>query len=434
MNHHPLKGFEFLTSWFEAGFFNPKGKLYIAVEVRALQWQETEPAAIVNIYRTILNQIQNTAERALERDHQHELMRHFLASLPLDGMLDILERHTYQRLYRMFFKDWLLLDYHSEPGSPTMAELTLQNLKDTLEQPEVLALKNLIKSYVSLYRIHSLRNGYVYLENLIMPREHYKIIANYDGLMVGDILVARLLPGPSDWLLFDPWIILLPLNEKLLAKSLHRLIKKAGYHKRNFSRFCKKKTILLLQMVNQEVGAAEKDVVEIGESLPLCLGWQEATVGDCRRIMELLKASDAFLDMYEVEVKCFLFFNRDNPETSWGYILLDEDRIAFCVPPQEDLSPVLDALNRVFAESGERMAFSELDSTHERIAHYNSRIIEDLSMFLQNNEEMINDILIPHSYTQYSQEQSRSDFFTKLSLQVGEHLQKNKRATTESPG
>ncbi|MGE5545108.1 MAG: hypothetical protein ACM3UW_09080, partial [Bacillota bacterium] len=392
--------------------------------MKALQWQDMDPAVTVTIYQTILNRIQNFADQTLERDKQHDLMRHFLASLPLGGMLDFLEYHSYQRLYRMFFNDWLLLDYRSKPGGPTMAELTLQNLKNTLDQREVQALTNLVKSYVSVYRILSFGNGQAYLKNLVIPKHNYKITTSYEGFMADDILVTRLLPGPSDWLLLEPWILLLPLNEKLLAKSLRQVMKEAGYHKRDFSRFCKKKTILLLQVINQEVVEAEKEVVAMAENIPFCPDWHEATVSDSQRIMDLLQASDGFQKMNGNEEGRFLFFDPENPgRLSWSYILVEEDRMALCVPPQEDSSLVFDALTQVIAGSGEGLKFTKLDSSHERAVHYNNRIIEDLSRFLQNHEEMIDDILIPRQYTQYCQEQSRSDFFAKLSLLLGERLQ-----------
>ncbi len=40
-----------------------------------------------------------------------------------------------------------------------------------------------------------------------------------------------------------------------------------------------------------------------------------------------------------------LFLDRDNPSRlSWGYILAETDRVAVCIPPHEDLMPVLEAL------------------------------------------------------------------------------------------
>jgi len=403
------------------------------MEVKVLQWQEMDPETIVTIYRNILNRIQDIADQTLERGHHHNLMSHFLASLSLDGMQDLLEGHSYQRLYRMFFYDWLLLDYRSQPGSSTMAELTWQHLKGSLNQAEEQALTNLIKSYVSLYRIYHIRKGQAYLENLIMPRAHYKIPANNDSLMAGDVLVARLLPGPSNWLLLEPWIILLPLNEKLLSRSLLKLMKEAGYNKRNFKRFCKKKTVLLLKLVNQEVVEAGKDMAAIAENIPFCPDWMEATIDDYQRTMDLLKTGYLFPSMNEIGDGGFLFYDRENPSgMSWGYILLENDRIAVCVPPHEDPSSVLEALNRVIAEPGGHLEFTKIEDTRNEIIHNNNRIVADLSRFLQCHEDWIDDILIPRQYTHCCQEQSRSDFFAKLSLLVGKQIQQDKRSAEDS--
>lgn len=415
---------------FKEGFSNLKGKLisgYNRHRGERIAMAELTPAESISIYRNVLNRIQNTADQTLAPDQQHGLMLRFLDSLPLEGMLDILELHSYQRLYRMFFFDWLFLDYRSKPGIPTMAELTLHNLKGTLGQPEQLALINLTKSYISPYRILSLQNGHGHLENLILPKSSYRITYDFEGLMVGDILITRLLPGPgpSQWLFFEPWILLMPINDKLFVKSLHQVMKKAGYRKRDFSCFCKEETIQLLQVINQEIAESERDVAEMVESIPFCPDWQETAVNDHQRIIDLLTACNACRAIEGGKEGSFLFCYPEHRERlTWSYILVEDGRIAVCVPPQEDFTPVLDVLEQALTLSGETLEFIRADSTHEQMAHYNDRMLEDLSCLLQNHEEMINDILLPCRHKDVSEDYSRSDFFTKLSFLLGEKLQK----------
>lgn len=390
-----------------------------------MKWQESSLTEIIDIYRAVLKKVQTVADQTLDRIHQRELQLDFMESLTLDGILDILERHSYKRLYLMFFYDWLFLDYRSDTDSPTMAELTLKNLAGTLDQLEIKALTNLVNSYVSPYRILSFRDGQGHLENLIIPRTNFNITMEFEGLMVGDVLVTRLLPGPRDWLLLEPWILLLPSNEKHLVKSLRLVTKKAGYRKRDINHFCKQKTLSLLQVINQEINEIEKEVVKMVQSMPFRPDWQEAIIDDSQRIMDFLHASDVFLEMEESGSGRFLFINRDNPgRLSWGYILVEEDRIAVCVPPKEDLTLVLDALIQAIAFSGDRLDFVKVGCSNERTDYYNDRMVEDLGEFLQHHEDMIDDLLIPHRYADFNQDHSRSDFFAKLSLRLGEQLQK----------
>ena len=84
----------------------------------------------------------------------------------------------------------------------------------------------------------------------------------------------------------------------------------------------------------------------------------------------------------------------------------------------------MDVLEQALTLSGETLEFIRADSTHEQMAHYNDRMLEDLSCLLQNHEEMINDILLPCRHKDVSEDYSRSDFFTKLSFLLGEKLQK----------
>ncbi len=402
------------------------------VRVKALKWNDSDPNAVIALYRRLLNKIRDTADKTLDGDHQQELMRLFFARLPLDGMLDILGIHSYKRLYRMFFEDWLLLDYRSKRGSPTMAELTLHQMQGDMDSQEKQALTSLIKSQVAPYKVTGIEENLIRVENPMIAKSHYKVISAPDDLMLGDFLITRLLPGPVDWLLLEPWILLMPRDRKMFTNSLRQAMKEAGYGKRDFIDFCKLDMPRLLQVVNGEIVAAEKEMLKIAENIPFCPCWQETAVSDCERLTVLLETSGVFFKTHE-DGGGFLFLERDNPSRlSWGYILFESNRAAVCVPPHEEPTPVLEALGRVIPDSAEFMDFKGMDSTHERYLHYNERMIKDLSIFLQNHEEMIDDILLPRHYDQYDQDETRSDFFTKLSFLLGKYLHSNKTPTEES--
>jgi len=399
--------------------------------VKALKWKDSDPSAVTALYRRLLNNIRDIADRALDGDHQQELMRLFFAHLPLDGMLDILGVYSYKRLYRMFFKDWLLLDYRSKPGSPTMAELTLLHMQGDMDSQEKQALTNLIKSQVALYKVIGIRDNLIRVENPMIANSHYRVLSAPEDLMLGDILVTRLLPGPVDWLLLEPWILLMPRDRKMFTNSLRQAMKEAGYGKRDFIDFCKRDTIRFLEVINREVVAAEKEMLAIADKLSFYPYWQETAVGDSERLANLLETSGVFLKTHEDDGG-FLFLERDNPSgLSWGYILVESNRVAVCVPPHEEPTPVLEALGHVIPDSAEYLDFKRMDSTHEKYLHYNERMIRDLSILLQNHEEMIDDILLPRHYNQYDQDESRSDFFTKLSFLLGKRIHINKTPIDE---
>ncbi len=91
------------------------------------------------------------------------------------------------------------------------------------------------------------------------------------------------------------------------------------------------------------------------------------------------------------------------------------------IPPGETIEPVIDAILEAVENKSDRPIFKILTPVNDMIQHYNGQIISDLNSLLKQCENLTSTLLIPRHYANFKQDQVRSDFFSRLSLILGEY-------------
>ena len=391
--------------------------------------QESDQDKIAQSYQTAMREIRKIADQTLDQTLRDEIKARFLQSLPLNRVPGVVERYSYQRLYSMFFQDWLLLDYRPDRKTPTLAQLALDKSQGVLDHSLCQIMKNLTRTYVSLYRVLRLKDGRGRLENLIPPRTNYNIVTTAEGLMAGDILVTRLLPHPRGWLLYEPWILLLPSDEKSLVRSIVQAMKMEGYPPADAPLFCKEMAVTMLQAVNQEIIEIENELAQMVRQLPFCPRWEEAVLGDPEPVVRLLETNSGFFQIPGEEGRAFLLLNRDLPRLSWGYVLVESDRMVVGLPPRENIAGLLEMLVQATGETGKRLNFAHAQD--ERVYYYNERLVSDLTRLLRERPDLTDDLLLPRAVADSDEDQVRSDFFACLSFLIGGRLSIEENSITE---
>lgn len=388
-----------------------------------MQWSDLSRKEKAELYETIINKLLAFRDERWNKAQKDGVHLDFMSHISLEKIMDILERRIYKKMYTLFAEEWSLLDYRPAAKKPTLAETALLEWDALLSSAEKTALRNLSASFVAPYRILRFFDGRGRLENVILPKSNIDFITTFQELAPGDVIVTRLLPLGKEYMLKEPWLLLLPKDQKRLAETFHDAMREAGYKKRDVHEFCKNQAPVLMGIINETVVEMEKEIAAILEKVPFRPDWHEAEVDDPQRIITFLEENGAFSSIEGEKKGRFLFINRQQKtKLTWGYIVVDENRLAICVPPKEDPDVVLSALYEAMKDEKEDLKFTKIGCSNEKTAYYNQQVLDDLAVFITQNEEMVQDILMPRKEEGSPIEQARADFFAQLSLWLGSRL------------
>ncbi|MGE5405026.1 MAG: hypothetical protein ACM3PP_08805, partial [Candidatus Saccharibacteria bacterium] len=288
------------------------------------------------------------------------------------------------------------------------------------------ALDNLARSYVAPYRVLGWKNGYARLENLIVSRRTYVVWTGEREFMLGDIIVTRLAPvdgGLKTWLLREPWLMLLPFDEKLLQEDLFHRMKKSGFSKRQVSVFCKNYQPNILKMINRAILEIDKEVAVLLDKVPFKPEWQEISVPDAQKLTELFDRHDQMIRLATDAPRYLIMNNGEMGRLTFGYIVIEDDHICICVPPREDFSAVLLVLGEALLSSEIKLESTPGRCAEEKIIQYNELFIDDFYEYVSTHSDQAQYLLVPYRTEEHPEiGQARADFFGKLSLAIGRRL------------
>ncbi len=389
-----------------------------------MEWSSPDAWDIIDCYRDIMDQVQHFADQQIALSEQADLQNTFLDNLPTQKIYDLLQRIFYQRIYTMFFNDWLLLDYRPGRKFPTLAEAALAELKDKLTGLEQEALRNLCASYIAPYRVLSYTDGCGRLENVINPQTTYEFITNFSDLVVGDVIATRLLKiSKSSWLLQEPWLIIIPREEKHLVKSLHRTLKETGYSRNDALDFCKRQASQLLAALNDEIIKMEKDSADMIEEVGFHPVWMEAVIEDHEHWAVILDQNPTLVRPFD-DIDQFVFINKEGTlHLTWAYLELTDDRLCVGIPPREDQENITNILIPAENEALPEPEFVKINPAEEKYRALNQHMVDGIAHLAGQNNDLIDVFLIPRKKPGQSHiEQSRADFFANLSVQLGKRM------------
>lgn len=387
-----------------------------------MDWSSPDSFDIIDAYREVMDKVQLVADQKLSPAEQIDLQNTFLSALPTVKISDLMQRLFYQRLYTMFFNDWLLLDYRQARKGKSLGEVVQTELKDELSDLQVEALRNLNSSFIAPYRILSYDDGYGRLENIIYPETTYQFFTYFSDLMPGDVIVARLLRfDKSTWFLQEPWLVIIPREERHLVKSLHRTVKETGFSKHDTLEFCKNQAIPMLKTLNEEIIRMEKDAAEMIEEIGFHPIWREANIVDRGQLLQVLDQAQTLIRPVE-DVDQFVFINPDgNIHITWAYILLTDNQLVVGMAPREDHQSVGAVLNTNELEPA--LEWTKISPSDQIYTDYSRYMLDGLAALVKQDNELIDSLLIPRKKAGHTHiEQNRADFFASLSLQLGKRL------------
>ncbi len=381
-----------------------------------MKWFKSGPEIDIYTYLTVMEKLRSVSHSWCISPQAEEARSTFFQALPLEGIIDRMERYSYKKLYDMFCADWLLLDYRPARRSPTQAEKYRPELEGQLDEAERLALKNLIASYISPYSINSCQANRGRLENFIVPQFSHSFSTTAPGLMRGDVVVTRLLPGVREQFLNEPWMILLPSDRKVLFQTLWESVRDEGFNKSDLDLYSKEHTTELLRIMNLEVVRMEQDLLSMEEALPLVPHLEETPLDDSAMLGRWLASDDRFHQLRDA----FLYFNRDpTVRLSWAYLRIREGTLVIAVPPGENSLFVRSMLPAAAGTASEHVVWSIIPGGSPLSSETIAQMVGDMKSLLDQDEEMTCPLLIPFQYLNYRQDQSRADFFARLSLELG---------------
>ncbi|MDD3654098.1 MAG: hypothetical protein PHO01_07940 [Desulfotomaculaceae bacterium] len=394
-----------------------------------MEWNKLSVKEQREIYSDVLGRLYSLQEGYFAGPERDTLRREFMSKLPTDDIVDILEREIYKKMYGLFFNDWLTLDYRAGRRSPTMVENILKEKLDIFPgAAERTVLNSLAKSFVAPYRILKSQNGITRMENIILPRRNYYVYTPDHEFIVGDIMVTRLYPaGKQEWLLMEPWLLLMPFDEKLMAERLHNCMKREGFSRRETSLFCKKSLLSILQVANRTIIDVEKEIAASLAPLAIRPEWQQA---DLPNTEDALKALSSMEDIEVLETDTpgrFLLHNsKGEAKWTWTYIALEDDKIRLCIPPREDSAAILDTVARALSNVTEQLDFERVGCTTGPVDALTGGMILDFSKVIARDGEAASRILIPRRSLGGEIDSVQADFFAKLSLEIGKILKEDK--------
>lgn len=394
-----------------------------------MEWNKLSIQEQHEIYTDVLSRLYSLQEEYFPESERYALRREFMAQLTTDAIIDVLEREIYKKMYGLFFNDWLTLDYRYSRRSPTLAESALnEKLHLFPTAAERTALTNLAKSFVAPYRILKSQNGITRMENLILSRRNYYVYTPEHEFVVGDIMITRLYPaGKQEWLLMEPWLLLMPYDEKLIVERLYNRMKKEGFSRREVALFCKNSLISILQVANRTIIDIEKEVAASLAHIEVRPEWQQADLPNTEDALQALSSMEGIEVLETDSPGRFLLHNTAGEANwTWTYIALEDNKIRLCIPPREDSAAVLDTVARALSNVAEKLNFERVGCTTGPVDALTGGMINDLSKMIKKDEESASRILIPRRPSDEEIDPVRADFFAKLSLDIGKILKENK--------
>ncbi|MGE5418281.1 MAG: hypothetical protein ACM3UZ_16200 [Acidobacteriota bacterium] len=391
--------------------------------MNGLEWAQLNIPEKVAVYDEVMNMLHTFRDQSMAIEDRTRLREEFFAKLPTEQIIDVLERETYNKMYLLFFNDWLTLDYKvSEKATPLGSQAIKQNIFE-LDEAHRFALDNLARSYVAPYRVLGWKNGYARLENLIVSRRTYVVWTGDREFMIGDILVTRLAPVDNalkTWVLREPWLMLLPFDEKLLQEDLFHRMKKTGFSKRQVSDFCKNYQPNILKMINRAIIEIDKEVAVLLDKVPFRPEWQEISAPTTLQLTDFFDKHEHLIRLDAKSPRYLVINDGDMGRLTFGYIILEDEHICICVPPREDFSAVLLVLGEALLSSETRLEVTPRRCAEEIIEQYNEFLIEDLFQYVSTHPDKSQFLLVPYRTAEHPEiGQARADFFGKLSLAIG---------------
>lgn len=381
-----------------------------------MKWNHLDYKDKIAAYEEAYTTLKSFAESAFPASRE-DLKASFLKPLPLDRILDRLERNAYKRIYSLFYEDWFLLDYRKSKKEPSLADACLAD--HNYDEIQKTALSNLAASFIAPYRVLGIYNGMLRLESILTEKTNFSVRSNLSNVMPGDIIVTRLLPLEKDWLLSEPWLLVMPISEKDFTSDLIRAMKETGFGKRDGKNFLKQSTPSFLKVINTTLIEMEKDMVRMIDRLPYLPEWFSIQVESPDTLLTALQNSPDILSVDPESDRRFIYFSQlPADRLSWVYISFNhEDQILACIPARESIESFLPVLSALHVDA----AFSRIHTPDGNGQEQDNRtMLRDLADLLNANERLTEQLLLPRRTSREAHvEQARADFFAKLSLQLG---------------
>ncbi|MGE5396720.1 MAG: hypothetical protein ACM3MK_04200 [Chitinophagales bacterium] len=376
-----------------------------------MKWSALDLHEKIDTYISIMERISTYKNNYLSQAQQEDLQISFFQNLALEKITDFMQRTIFQRIYLLFFEEWLLLDYRPDKRNNTIAENVLKDLDHSLSHAEYTALRNLISSCIAPYWVKSLKGKYFRMENLLYPKDSTQVLyKNFPDFVTGDVVVTRLLPVDKSSYLQEPWLLLMPYNVKQLEDTLIASLTEKGYNRKNSEEYCKNHAPAFLGRINQALIDTEQEVITIVEQTPFAPSWHEYCDIDAVRTREVLNNHDSFVPL-STDSSRFLYIGNSSENLTWCYLILDEHRLLLASCPGEDPTGVAITL-------GNELSLN-LKPLNGDPTECNISLIEDFSQYLAARPEMIDALLLPKKFPGHPITQTRADFFTYLSIQLG---------------
>lgn len=127
------------------------------------------------------------------------------------------------------FLEWFMFDRPLDAPKKTPAELFLERNQASLQEADVIVLRNFAHTVHSVFEVGKLKPDTMFMKDLLSGKTHPVFERRKPaGIESGDVIEARLILTPDNRLMFSPAFIFHPREAKKAIVKLVKAHKKAG--------------------------------------------------------------------------------------------------------------------------------------------------------------------------------------------------------------
>ncbi|MGE5371499.1 MAG: hypothetical protein ACM3QZ_05860 [Solirubrobacterales bacterium] len=381
-----------------------------------MKWNKPDFKERIAAYERIFDLLDDYAQEVYGASGIEQARASFFDRISISKIMDRLERNAYIKVFELFFRDWLVLDHRPGKGQPTLAERFSKQHGSHLNDQQRQALRFMQASFAAPYRILGIYDGFLRLEGMVMPGNIYTVRAAIPSVMPGDVVVTRLLQLDRDWLMVQPWLLMMTSRDQDIVRDIADACREHDVKKREMQVFCKEYTNAFMQIITRNLLEIERDMVNMIEKLDFKPEWFQASVSNPASLADQLSAS--LMRINANETRYLLMSGEACAPYTWAYLMIDGNVLFVCLPPKEDPAAAFEGIQAAAAPAV--LDFQSFAGDRERVEQLNRELVRDLADYLDQHASITETVLIPKKRRPESAiEQTRADFFARLSLQVG---------------